>query len=429
MGRVVIPKKNGELRLCVDYRKLNAATISDKYALPYLDDLLQQSAPGKYISLLDLKSGYWQVPVKKADRPKTAFTCEFLLYQFKRMPFGIKNAPATFQRMVDRLRRMIPSVKLFAYLDDIMIISPSFDAHLDALDTLLTTLEKHNLRVKKCSFLCDRVKYLGHIITLTAIEVDPEKVDAILQMKEPSNPKEVQVFLQTASWYRKFIPNFAETARSISILTKQSVAWSWGKPQQDAYLKLKHALTTAPVLRQLDANLPFTIATDASACALGAVLMQGDEDDQRPIEYASRLLTGAERNYSATDREALAVVWALDNFRTYVDGCEIKVLTDHQALKWLMSLKAPSGRFARWALKLQQFDLEIQYRPGSLNKVADTLSRPPIASEDLSALCLEISNDSSAIRALQQADHDLKRIASCFENPDTDPAEVHRWTS
>ena len=238
---VIVPKKTKDLRLCVDYRKLNHATIADKYALPVMSDLLSSMKPTKFITLLDLKSGYWQVPMNKADADKTAFTCEFGLFRFNRMPFGLKNAPATFQRMVNKLRNLLPSVPIYTYLDDIMVISASFSEHTDHLKKLLETLRKYNLRInrQKCQFLCERVKYLGHVISTNGISVDQDKISAILNIQEPGNPKEVQVFLQTCSWYRKFIPKFAEISRPLSQLTKQNVAWTWSTLQQQSFDLLK----------------------------------------------------------------------------------------------------------------------------------------------------------------------------------------------
>lgn len=427
---VIVPKKTGEIRLCVDYRRLNSVTVPDRYPLPLITDLINSIKPIGFISLLDLRSGYHQVPVKESDQPKTAFITESGLFKFKRMPFGLRNAPATFQRLVDKVKRMAKDVLMFAYLDDIVVLSSTFQEHLNDLKTIFTIARKHRLRIHraKCSFCCNTIKYLGHVISSDGIATDPSKVSSILDMKPPRNPKEVQTFLQTCSWYRRFIPKFSEVARPLSVLTKQHTPWKWEESEQKSFNELKRLLTASPILRQPDFDQPFKVCCDASSYAIGAALLQGNDKDERPIEFASRLLTSAEVNYSATDREALAVVWALDKFRSYIERSPVTVYTDHQALKWLMTLKAPAGRLARWALKLQHYDLDIQYRPGNVNVVADTLSRPP-TDLAISATSISLIADASKIRSMQQLDPELQQITAVFENPSADPLESQRWTS
>ncbi|GFV72228.1 retrovirus-related Pol polyprotein from transposon 297 [Trichonephila clavipes] len=200
---------------------------------------------------------------------------------------------------------------------------------------------------EKCKFVCSRVKYLGLWITPKGIEVDQDKTAAIQNIPSPRNLKQLQSFLQTCSWYRKFIPNFSDYARPLSNLSKKSTAWKWSEIEQQAFQTLKQCLITPPILRQVDPKKHFIIRTDASSYALGAVLLQGESPtDEQPVEYASRLLSSSEKNYSTTEREALAVVWALNKFRGYIEGAEITVASDHQPLKWLMNLTSPTGRLA-----------------------------------------------------------------------------------
>ncbi|GFX41919.1 retrovirus-related Pol polyprotein from transposon 17.6 [Trichonephila clavipes] len=320
-----------------------------------MDDLLQEAKHTAYISTIDLKSGYHQVNVNPADRDKTAFVCPFGTYRFKRMPFGLKNAPATFPRLMDIFRRGLP---VLAYLDDIIIMSPTLEQHLADLEAVFKRLMDFKLRAngEKCQFSCSRVKYLGLWITPQGIEVDHEKTSAILGIPLPKNVKQLQSFLQTCSWYQKFIANFSEIARFLSNLTKKKAFWKWSEEEEKAFQTLKQCLVSPPILKQADFSKPFLIRTDASNYALEVVLLQGEDKEEHPVEFASRLLNPAERNYSITEREALAVVWALNKFRGYIDGASITVAaSDHQPLSWLMKLKSPTGRLARWALQLQSF--------------------------------------------------------------------------
>lgn len=433
---VMVPKKDGNKRICIDFRLLNAITVPDVYPLPRMDDLLHSAKQSNFMSTVDLRSGYWQIKILEKDRDKTAFITPFGLYRFLKMPFGLRNAPGTFQRMIDRLKIELDEVNILAYLDDIIILSPTFDKHLADLQQVFTKLREFNLTANrvKCHFCCPSIKYLGHVITPGGISTNPEKIEAISKMKEPNNVKQLQTFLQTCSWYRRFVPEFAKTAKPLSDLIKKDATWEWKSPQQNAFDTLKALLTSAPILRQADGSKEFIIKSDASSYAIGAVLVQGEGLEEHPVEYASRLLLPAERNYSTTEREALAVVWAVAKFRGYIEGTAITVVTDHQALKWLMTLKSPTGRLARWALQLQPYNLKIQYTPGRSNLVADTLSRPPLLEDppSICALCtitLDVPVRNAAdIRREQLKDTALKKIIECFEanNPNED---LSYWTA
>ncbi|GBM90511.1 Retrovirus-related Pol polyprotein from transposon 17.6 [Araneus ventricosus] len=312
-----------------------------------MDTLLHDAKSTAFMSTLDFKTGYHQIEVNPDDKDKTAFVCPFGMFRYKRMPFGLKNAPATFQRLMDQFRNGLPIVNILVYLDDIVVLSETFEQHIQDLKMVFDRLRKFKLCVnrEKCKFACARVKYLGLWITPKGIEVDQDKVAAIQNIPCPRNVKQLQSFLQTCSWYRKFIPNFSDIARPLSNLTKKNIVWKWSEQEQQTFQTLKQCLVTPPVLRQVDPTKTFIIRTDASGYALGAVLLQGDSPaDERPIEYASRLLSSAEKNYSTTEREALAVVWALDKFRGYIEGAVIIVASDHQPLKWLMNLSSPTGR-------------------------------------------------------------------------------------
>lgn len=425
---VMVPKRDGSIRVCVDYRKLNSITVPDRYPLPRLDDLLHAAKSTKYMTTLDLQSGYYQIEVALEDRDKTCLITPFGTFRFTRMPFGLRNAPATFQRLINTFKTGIPNVCILAYLDDVIICSETFQKHLEDLDIVFKRLAMFQLRLnnQKCSFCCSKVKYLGHFLTPEGIAIDTEKTKAIIDRKEPKNIKQLISFIQTCSWYRKFIDNYADIARPLTNLTKKSVAWKWEKPQMDAFNALKNALVTSPVLRQAVDGIPFAIKTDSSAYALGAVLIQGEKNDEHPIEYASRLLNNAERNYSTTEREALAIVWACNKFRGYIEGAEVKLLTDHQPLKWLLTVKSPTGRIARWGLQIQHYNLVIEYLPGKTNSVADMLSRPPCSDEShdersncICAFYVDMPTKSTGeIRSEQMKDENLKDIITSLETND-----------
>ncbi|GFX16957.1 hypothetical protein TNCV_2519341 [Trichonephila clavipes] len=409
---VLIPKPNGTFRLCIDYRKLNEITVADTYPLPRMDDLLHQAKLTPFMSTLDLRAGYHQVKVHVEDQDKTAFVCPFGTYRFLRMPYGLRNAPATFQRLMNRFCNGLEDILALPYLDDIIVLSETFEKHMFDLKTIFERLLHFKLKAnrEKCHFASSRVKYLGFWITQKGIEVDPEKVASILDIPPPKNVKELQSFLQTCSWFRRYIQDFAKISRPLSYLTK--------KKSQVA---------------QADGTKPYIIRTDASNYALGAVLLQGEGSDEHPIEYASRLLTPAERNYSTTEREALAVVWALKKFRGYIEGTEITVASDHQPLKWLLNLKSPTGRLARWALEIQSFNLKVQYIPGKANVVADMLSRPVTQEEE--SFCEENNitiadmptRSCKDMREAQLKDDNLKKIIDSFESP-LKTEEYANWT-
>ena len=269
---VMVPKRDGTIRLCIDYRKLNSITTPDVYPLLRMDDLLHSAGKSRHITTLDLQAGYWQIRVRTEDRDKTAFICPFGLYRFTRMPFGLRNAPAMFQRLIDRFKAGLPDVTLLGYLDDLIVISKDFEKHLKDLRQVLERLRLYQLcfRRPKCTFCCQRTQYLGHYMSPEGISVAEDKVTALLERAAPRNLKQLQTFLQTCSWFRKFIPHFAEVARPLTQLTKKDAIWEWGSSQEAAYNSLKEKLTSAPILRQADLSQPFVLRTNASAYALVA---------------------------------------------------------------------------------------------------------------------------------------------------------------
>lgn len=375
---VLVKKPNGQYRFCVDFRKLNAVTKKDAYPLPYVSHILDRLRDARYLSSLDLKSAYWQVKVKEEDREKTAFTVPGRgLYQFVRMPFGLHNAPATWQRLIDTILGPELEPKVFVYLDDIIVATQSFGDHLDTLELVLTKLQDAGLTVnwEKAQVCRAELKYLGYVVDQEGLHVDPEKVAAILNFPQPRTVRQIRRFLGLASWYRRFVPHFASVSAPLSELTKKSKKWCWGTEQDKAFRELKNFLVSAPVLTCPDFSRPFLLQTDASSTGLGAILSQVFEDGEKPIAYASRSLTRNEKNFSVTEQECLAVLWAIEKFRPYLEGMEFNVITDHHSLVWLLNLKDPHGRLARWALKLQQYAFTIKHRPGKQHAAADALSR------------------------------------------------------
>ncbi|KAJ0179560.1 hypothetical protein K1T71_005272 [Dendrolimus kikuchii] len=296
---VLVPKKDGSVRLCVDYRKLNAITEPDRYPLPRIEDVLHAAKSTSFMTTCDLRSGYFQVKLYPDDQDKTAFVTPLGTFRFKRMPMGLRNSGATFQRLMDRFKssKELSKVSILTYLDDIIVLSESFSRHLEDLDAVFDRLELYNLRVnrEKSKFACDSIKFLGHIIVPGGIAADPDKTRAMSTIASPKNIKQLKTFLQTSSWFRRFIPNYAEIARPLTNLLKKDSKWIWNPEQQNAFESIKQLLVSTPILRQADETKPFSLRTDSSSYCLGAVLMQGEDADERPVEYASRMLTNAEK--------------------------------------------------------------------------------------------------------------------------------------
>jgi hypothetical protein len=298
------------------------------------------------------------------------------------MAFGLCNAPATFQRLMHTVIK--PEYRSFieTYIDDVITHSKSFDEHLDHLDILLNTLRDHNLVVKltKCKFCQLTVKFLGHIISQGKLQPNPESIATILKWERPAQNsnkvKAIRGFLGMVGWYRKFIPDFATVARPLFDLTKKNIKWNWTDECEKAFIKLRDALTTHPVLAVADPNKRYVLHTDASDYAFGAILMQEDEAAfLHPVAYASITLNSAQRNYSVTEREAMAIPWALEHFNTYLEGHKYTAITDHAALKYMWNNKDKTPRLLRALIRMQPYEIELFYKPGSQNHAADLLSR------------------------------------------------------
>ncbi|GFX75995.1 hypothetical protein TNCV_1995491 [Trichonephila clavipes] len=332
---------------------------------------------------MDLRSGYWQIEIDEADREKTAFITPEGLYEFKVMPFGLCNAPATFERMMDNLLRHFKWTMCLCYLDDIIVFSETFEDHLIRLRLVLKCLQEAGLKLnlKKCLFAAQEVKILGHLVSSNGVRPDPDKIKAVRNFPTPNNIHYIRSFLGLCSYFRRFIKGFCYLAEPLHSLLKSGVEFHWGPEEVEAFDSLKKALTSDPVLGMYDERASTEIHTDASGYGIGAVLVQIQNNVEKVIAYASRTLTKAEKNYSTTERECLAIVWATNKFRPYIFGKHFTVVTDHHSLCWLMNLKDPSGRPARWALRLQEHDFDVKYKTGKKHSDADALSRNPVEEE------------------------------------------------
>lgn len=370
-------KKDGTLRLCTDYRALNAVTVKNRYPIPRVDEILDSLHGAKIFSKIDLRQGYYQIRIKEEDVPKTAFNTHFGHYEYKVMPFGLSNAPATFMHLMHSIFRDILSKYVTIYLDDILVYSQSLEEHAKHLHEVLRRLKENELYAKlsKCSFCVSTVEFLGHLVTPNGIAVDPAKVKAVTLIKRPTKLSEVQSFLGLVGYYRRFIPNFSLLAQPLTNLTKKDTIFSWSNTEDTSFEALKSKLTSAPVLKLPDFNKPFVVTTDASAIAVAGVLSQEYPDGLHPICFESHKLNSAEGNYPTHELEAYAIVYCFKQWRCYLEGSKTTVQTDHAALRFLMTQKNLSRRLTRWVEFLQQFDITICYKPGNENGAADALSR------------------------------------------------------
>ena len=372
-----VPKKDGRWRMCIDYRALNRQTIKDRYPLPRIDTLLDRLGRAKVFTKLDLASGYHQIAMDDDSIYRTAFTTSLGQWEFLVMPFGLCNAPATFQRLMNKVFATEINKFILVYLDDILIFSESIEEHWEHLRTALERLRKAQLfgRVQKCDFLKSRVDYLGYEVSEKGIHASPEKVKAVVNWPRPQSVHDVRSFLGLASYYRRFIHGFSQIAGPMTELTRSKTKWHWDKAQEDSFLALKISLATAPVLRLPDFDHQFIVTTDASDVAIGAILQQDVGMGLQPIAFASRKLQQAEVRYSAYERELLGIVWALGQWKHYFQGPHpIIIQTDHAPLRHLPNQASVNSRIWKWLSILQGYNVDIQHIPGKRNP-ADSLSR------------------------------------------------------
>ncbi|CAN6570886.1 unnamed protein product [Malus baccata var. baccata] len=364
-------------RVCIDYRKLNATTRKDHFPLPFIDQMLERLAGHSFCCFLDGYSGYNQIVIAPDDQEKTTFTCPFGTFAYRRMPFGLCNAPATFQRcMVSIFSDFVEKI-IEVFMDDFSVFGDSFDGCLENLTIILKRCVETNLVLnwEKCHFMVRQGIVLGHIVSERGIEVDESKIDLIRYLPSPTSVREIRSFLGHAGFYRRFIKDFSKISNPLCRLLQKDVAFDFNEECEKAFNHLIEMLTSAPIIVPPDWSFPFELMCDASDYALGAVLGQRKEKRPHVIYYASRTLNDAQLNYSTTEKELLAVVFALDKFRSYLLATKVIIYNDHAALKYLFTKKEDKPRLIRWMLLLQEFDIEIRDKKGSENVVADHLSR------------------------------------------------------
>ena len=388
---VLVRKKDGSYRCCIDYRQLNSVTTKDAYPVPRMDSCLDAMAGAGWFSTIDMPSAYHQVYVEPQDSDKTAFICPRGMFRYRTMPFGLCNAGATFQRLMDIVMSGLHLDICLAYLDDIIVYAKSPEEHLARLEIVFHRLQGAGLKLKpeKCLFFQRSVEFLGHVVSADGIETSPDKIQAVVEWPVPTSVTEVRSFIGLASYYRRFVRDFSKIAAPLNSLMQKDKKFTWTEEAQQSFEKLKSALTSPPVLAMpMDEGL-FTLDTDASNESIGAVLSQQQSGEERVIAFASRTLDKREKNYCVTRKELLAVVYFLRHFKQYLLGRRFRVRTDHAALTWLRKTPEPIGQQARWLESMEEFDFAVEHRPGNRHANADALSRRPCPKRD--CLCKEPS--------------------------------------
>lgn len=375
---VGVKKANGDMRLCLDARKLNDVSKKKGYPLPYISRILGRLKGTKYLSSIDLKNSFWQIPLEPSAKEKTAFTVPGRgHYQFTVMPFGLCNAAQTQSQLMDLVLGFDMEPFVFNYIDDIICATSTFEDHIHYLNKISEKLRSANLsiNVEKSKFCVPEIKYLGYVLTKDGIGTNPEKISAIINYPSPKTVKEIRQLIGMASWYRRFIKGFSEITVPITSLIRKAGKFIWNSEAENALNILKTALTSAPILSTPDFSKEFTIQTDASDSGMGAVITQIFDEEERVIEYMSQKFTDAQKKYTTTEKECLALILAMEKFRPYIEGVKFRAITDHASLLWLRNLKDPSGRLARWSLRMQAYEFDLIHRKGKCNDLPDALSR------------------------------------------------------
>lgn len=384
----IVPKKSDasgdkKFRMVIDYRKINEKTVSDRYPMPEINYVLDQLKGQKFFTTLDLASGFHQIRMKESDIEKTAFSINNGKYEFTRMPFGLKNAPAIFQRAIDDVLRQYIGKICYVYIDDVIVFGRTFEEALKNLETIMKALNDANLKIQldKSEFLHCEIEFLGYVIGSEGIKPNPQKIEAIQKYPPPTTIKELRSFLGMMSYYRRFVKDFARIAKPLTNLLRgennisSSRKIDLNETETNCFEKMKSLLSSTDILAYPDHSKPYILTTDASDFAIGAVLSQGEIGKDRPIHFASRSLTRAEEKHSVPEKEMLAIYWALKTFRNYLYGSKFKIFTDHQPLTFALSPKNTNAKLKNMKAYLEEHDYQIIYKPGKSNVVADALSR------------------------------------------------------
>lgn len=375
---VIVPKPNGRIRLCVNYQALNRITITDPFPIPNMEAIISRANRCNYISTLDLTKGFHQVPAADEDIDKTSFALLWGKWEYVKMPFGVKNGPSHFQRIMSGILGNTENADV--YIDDIVVYSTTFEQHLTDLRAVFNLLKTYHLRASpEKAVLCrPSVNFLGHEIGSGKISPIQAKITALQTYRRPETKKGIRSFLGTTGFYRRFIKNYSTTATPLYLMITKNAPDRpvWTEESNQAFEELRKALTSKSVLTSPDPEKDYVLCTDASTKGIGAVLCQTDDADQeKPIAYFSRKLKKHQRNYTVTELELLAIVAAVEHFQIYLTGAQFIVYTDHKALLSIDKLKAANARLTRWSLFLQTFLFQIRYRAGKFNTNADALSR------------------------------------------------------
>ncbi|KAI8425605.1 hypothetical protein MSG28_011422 [Choristoneura fumiferana] len=422
---VLVRKKTGEYRLCIDFRALNKRTVKENYPIPLIDDQLDTLSGHEFYTTLDLASGYYQVPIRESDKHKTAFVTPDGHFEFNRMPFGLANAPATFQRIMNQVLGSTRHKEALAYLDDVIIPAKDFLEGMTRLENTLKLFSNAGLTLKlsKCLFFGHSVDYLGFEVSKDGIKPGSRKIEAVEGFPVPTSQHNVRQFLGLASFFRRFVPGFSIIAKPLTHLLKKDVSWSWGKEQQTAFTTLKQKLVEKPTLALYDPLAETELHTDACKLGLGAILLQRDANNKlKPVAFYSRQTTPEEQNYSSYDLETLAVISALRKFRVYLVGISFKVVTDCNSLRATFQKRDMIPRVARWWEQMQEFNLSIDYRPGTAMAHVDALSRNPIPGSPKTVCDILAVSESGSdwIVTVQGADSEIQRIINILKDPNLD---------
>lgn len=378
---LLVDKPSGEKRMCVDYRSLNKITVKEKYPMPIVEDLIDKLRGCKCYTSLDLKSGYYQINVSSSSIHKTAFVTPDGHFEFKRMPFGLCNAPSVFQRLMHTVLGKLRFDKVICYMDDLLIATESVEENVRLLEEVLKVLQNNGLTInlEKCHFFQTSVSFLGYDISADGVRPGKKKLKAVEQYPEPKNVHQVRQFLGLINYFRKFIRNCALISKPLLKLLKMDALWEWGVEQTQAVDKLKHELLHNALLTIFDPNLPTILYTDASRDGIGCILTQITENGEKPIHFYSRQTSNEEKKYHSFELEFLAIVVGLQKFRHYLLGSTFKIYTDCNAVKYTINKQEINSRIGRWVLLTQEFTFEILHKPGTQMQHVDALSRNPVS--------------------------------------------------